>query len=134
MVTTLRILSALVSVWLIGGADAQTFPDRTIKIMVPAGPGGATDVLARLVAERMSSSLGQPVIVENRGGAGGALATRAVAAAPPDGYTLLLGNTATLATIPAVSKSAGYDPTRAFAAVSKVMESYMILLVRSDAQ
>jgi tripartite-type tricarboxylate transporter receptor subunit TctC len=81
----------------------------------------------------MSSGLGQPVVLDNRGGGGGAIAARAVALAEPDGYTLLFGNTATLANIPAVSKSAGYDPTKSFAAVAKVMDSYMLLVVRPDA-
>jgi tripartite-type tricarboxylate transporter receptor subunit TctC len=113
-------------------ARAQTYPDKVIKLVVPAGPGGPTDVLARLVADRMATSLGQSVIVDNRGGAGGALAARAVALADPDGYTLLFGNTATLANIPAVSNSAGYDPSKSFSAVAKVMDSYMLLVVRPD--
>jgi len=114
-------------------AQAQTYPSKAIKLVVPAGPGGPTDVLARLIGERMAAALGQSVVIDNRGGAGGALAARAVAGADPDGYTLLFGNTATLANIPAVSKSAGYDPAKNFAAVSKVMDSYMILIVRPDA-
>jgi tripartite-type tricarboxylate transporter receptor subunit TctC len=114
-------------------AHAQTYPSKVIKMVVPAGPGGPTDILARLIADRMSAALGQSVIIDNRGGAGGALAARAVAAADPDGYTLLFGNTATLANIPAVSKSAGYDPTKNFAAVAKVMDSYLLLVVRPDA-
>ena len=114
-------------------ARAQSYPSKVIKMVVPAGPGGPTDVLARLVAERMAAALGQSVIIDNRGGAGGAIAAKAVAGADPDGYTLLFGNTATLANIPAVSKSAGYDPVRNFAAVAKVMDSYMILVVRADA-
>ena len=114
-------------------ARAQNYPSKVIKMVVPAGPGGPTDVLARLVAERMAATLGQSVIIDNRGGAGGAIAAKAVAGADPDGYTLLFGNTATLANIPAVSKSAGYDPIRNFAAVAKVMDSYMILVVRADA-
>jgi tripartite-type tricarboxylate transporter receptor subunit TctC len=114
-------------------ARAQSYPSKVIKMVVPAGPGGPTDVLARLVAERMVAALGQSVIIDNRGGAGGAIAAKAVAGADPDGYTLLFGNTATLANIPAVSKSAGYDPVRNFAAVAKVMDSYMILVVRADA-
>ena len=71
-------------------------------------------------------------MIDNRGGAGGAIAARAVAAAPADGYTLLFGNTATLATVPAVSKGAGYDPAKAFAAVAKVMDSYQVLVVSPD--
>jgi tripartite-type tricarboxylate transporter receptor subunit TctC len=114
-------------------ARAQSYPSKVIKLVVPAGPGGPTDLLARLIAERMTAALGQGVIIDNRGGAGGALAARAVAAADPDGYTLLFGNTATLANIPAVSKSAGYDPIKNFAAVAKVMDSYMLLVVRPDA-
>jgi len=116
-----------------GPAQAQSYPSKPIKLIVPAGPGGPTDVLARLVGDRMTAALGQPVVVDNRGGAGGAIAAKAVAGAEADGYTLLFGNTATLANIPAVSKGAGYDPTKNFAAVAKVMDSYMLLVVRPDA-
>src|SRR3954451_7621578 len=110
-------------------AQAQAYPTKVIKMIVPAGPGGPTDVLARLVADRMAAALGQPVIIDNRGGGGGAIGAKAVAAADPDGYTLLFGNTATLANIPAISKSAGYDSARNFAGVAKVMDSYQVLVV-----
>ena len=113
-------------------AYAQAYPTKVIKLVVPAGPGGPTDVLARLIGERMAAALGQSVIVDNRGGAGGAIAAKAVAGADPDGYTLLFGNTATLANIPAVSKSAGYDASKNFAAVAKVMDSYQVLVVNPD--
>lgn len=113
-------------------AIAQTYPDRVVKIIVPAGPGGPTDVLARLIADRLSASFGQSVIVENRGGGGGAVGAKAVANADPDGYTLLFGNTATLANITAVSSSAGYDPVKNFTAVAKVMDSYQMLAVKTD--
>jgi len=76
--------------------------------------------------------LGQPVVIENRAGAGGAIGARAVVAAAPDGYTLLVGNTSVLAVAPAVSASAGYDPTRQLAAVAKFSESYQVLVVRPD--
>jgi tripartite-type tricarboxylate transporter receptor subunit TctC len=137
----LRIALRIISAGLIGicamacvaePTRAEGYPSKVIKLVVPAGPGGPTDLLARLIAERMAAALGQAVIVDNRGGAGGAIAARAVAATEPDGYTLLFGNTATLANIPAVSKSAGYDPTRSFAAVAKIMDSYMLLVVRPD--
>ena len=72
-------------------AHAQAYPTKVIKMIVPAGPGGPTDVLARLVADRMAAALGQPVIIDNRGGGGGAIGAKAVAAADPDGYTLLFG-------------------------------------------
>src|SRR5438552_13286061 len=77
-----------------GIACAQSYPIKPIKLIVPAGPGGPTDILARLIGERMAVALGQPVVMDNRGGAGGVIAARAVAAAEPDGYTLLFGNTA----------------------------------------
>jgi tripartite-type tricarboxylate transporter receptor subunit TctC len=110
-------------------AQAETWPDKTIRLVVPAGPGGPTDVLARIIADRLTAALPQPVIIDNRGGAGGAIGARVVAAAPPDGYTLMLGNTATLANIPAVSKSAGYDPLRSFTPVAKLTDSFQILVV-----
>src|SRR5260370_14933342 len=76
---------------------AASFPARTIKIIVPYAPGGATDIIARIVAARLTESLGQSVLVENRPGASGNLALEAVATAPADGYTLLVGNVSTTA-------------------------------------
>jgi tripartite-type tricarboxylate transporter receptor subunit TctC len=96
---------------------------------VPAAPGGPTDVPARLAAQILTAKLGQPVIVENRAGAGGAIGSREVAKAPPEGYTLLMGNTSTLAVIPAVSTSADYDPVKNFAPIVKITEGFQILVV-----
>jgi tripartite-type tricarboxylate transporter receptor subunit TctC len=110
-------------------ADDRAYPERLIKMIVPAPPGGQTDVLARFLAQRLQSSLGQSVIIENRPGAGGGLGARAAAAAEPDGYTLFFGNTSALAIIPVVSKSPGYDPVKQFAPIASVSESYMILVV-----
>jgi tripartite-type tricarboxylate transporter receptor subunit TctC len=110
-------------------AGAQTYPDKLIKMIVPAPAGGQTDVLARLLAQKMEGSLGKNVIIDNRAGAGGAIGARAAVSADPDGYTIFFGNTSTLAVIPAVSKSAGYDPAKNFAPISSVSESYMILVV-----
>ncbi|MEJ0077791.1 MAG: tripartite tricarboxylate transporter substrate-binding protein [Alphaproteobacteria bacterium] len=109
-------------------ALAQTWPDRPIRLIVPSAPGGPTDIPARLLSQILPK-LGQPVVVENRPGAGGAIGARAVAAAAPDGTTLLVGNTSVLAVIPAVSASAGYDPGKSFAPVAKISESYQILVV-----
>ncbi len=122
-------IAAVALAALCASAAAQTWPDHPIRLVVPAGPGGPTDVLARLIADGLSHALPQPVIIDNRAGAGGAIGARAVAAAPPDGYTLMLGNTATLANIPAVSKNAGYDPIRDFAPVAKLTDSYQLLVV-----
>ena len=125
----LLVAAAALAGALAAGASAATWPERPIHLVVPAGPGGPTDVLARLITDRLQQSLGQPVIVDNRAGAGGAIGARAVAAAPPDGYTLMLGNTATLANIPAVSKNAGYDPVKNFSPIAKLTDSYQLLVV-----
>ncbi len=115
----------------IGARSAPAYPDQPIRLFVPAAPGGPTDIPARLVAQ-MLPKLGQPGVVENRPGAGGAIAARLVATANADGYSLLVGNTSVLAVIPAVSASAGYDPDKDFAAVAKVSESYQILVLNPD--
>jgi tripartite-type tricarboxylate transporter receptor subunit TctC len=108
---------------------AQPYPDRLIKIIVPQTAGGPTDLLARVTAQRLQLALGQTVIAENRGGAGGVIAAKAVAAAEPDGYTLLLGNTSVLVHIPILSRSAGYDPAKAFAPVAHLAVSYQVIFV-----
>ena len=108
---------------------AQAYPDKPIKVIVPAAAGGPTDVPARLASQILPPRLGQPIVVENRPGAGGAIGAKAVATANPDGYTLMAGNTSVFAVIPAVSASAGYDPIKDFAPVAKVSESFQILVV-----
>src|SRR5436190_14849514 len=126
------VLSVAVVCALAVPAGAQTFPDRPIRLIVPSAPGGPTDIPARLLSQILPK-LGQPAIVENRPGAGGAIGARAVATAPPDGYTLLVGNTSALAVIPAVSASAGYDPATSFAPVAKIFEGSQLLVVQSSA-
>jgi len=108
--------------------SAQTYPDHPIKLIVPSASGGPTDIPARMTAGFIPK-LGQPGVVENRPGAGGALGARSVASSPPDGYTLLVGNTSVFAVNPAVSTSAGYDPLKDFAPVAKFSESFQILVV-----
>jgi tripartite-type tricarboxylate transporter receptor subunit TctC len=105
------------------------YPDRPITLIVPYAAGGGNDVLARAVADPMAKLLGQPVVVENRGGAGGSVGTRQVAKAPPDGYTLGLGGTGTLAIDPTLYPNAGYDPRKDFAPVGLIATSPLIILV-----
>jgi tripartite-type tricarboxylate transporter receptor subunit TctC len=126
-VTAVIAAVSLAVVWN-GDVRAETYPDRPIRLIVPSAPGGPTDLPARLLSQILPK-LGQPAVVENRPGAGGAIGARFVAAAAPDGYTLLVGNTSVLAVIPAVSAGAGYDPNKQFAAVAKFSESYQILVV-----
>jgi tripartite-type tricarboxylate transporter receptor subunit TctC len=113
-------------------AQAQDYPSRPIKLVVPFGPGGPTDVSARLVAQIAQSELGATIVVENRPGAGGATGSKSVANAEPDGYTLLVGTSATLAVVPALMKNPGYDPVKSFAAVAKVADSTLVLIVPAN--
>jgi tripartite-type tricarboxylate transporter receptor subunit TctC len=125
-------------VTLLGGAAftwphatrAQTsYPDRPVTLVVPYAPGGGNDVVARSVAEPMGKTLGQPLVIENRGGGGGSIGTRQVARAPADGYTLGLGGTGTLAIDPTLYPNVGYDPRKDFAPVGLIATSPLIVLV-----
>src|SRR6476660_4399584 len=109
-------------------ARAQSYPNRPIKLIVAVLPGGPMDVMGRLIAQHLSSTFGQ-VFVENRAGAGTTLGAKAVASAEPDGYTLLLGNAATLAIGPTLYKSAGYDPITSFAPVAFLASVPYVLIV-----
>jgi tripartite-type tricarboxylate transporter receptor subunit TctC len=109
-------------------ASAQSYPQRPITLVVPYPAGGGNDVLARLVAEKMSHSLGQQIVVENRGGAGGTIATRQVAKSAPDGYTLLIA-TSSLAINPSLYPNVGYDPRKDFAPVGLIASSSNVALV-----
>src|SRR5215510_12201561 len=130
MITRRTVLSAIAGAIAAQPALSQgAYPDKLLKMIVPAPAGGQTDVLARLLAQKIQTAVGQNVIVENRAGAGGTLGARALAAAEPDGYTLFYGNTSTLAVIPAVTKNPGYDPAKNFAPIAGVSDSYMILVV-----
>ena len=112
-------------------ADAQTaaYPTRPIKLVVPAAPGGGTDVLARLLAKRLSEGLSQPVVIDNRPGAGGVLGSEQVARAAPDGYTILLGTVATHGLAPSLMKAMPYDPVEDFAHITKGVVVTNILVV-----
>src|SRR3954464_4694259 len=122
-------LAAALSIALLGLAQAQDYPTRPITLVVPYAAGGGNDVMARIVAEKMSRSLGQQIVIENKGGAGGSIATRQVAKAAPDGYTLGLGGTGTLAINPTLYQNVGYDPRRDFAPVGLIATSALVVLV-----
>jgi tripartite-type tricarboxylate transporter receptor subunit TctC len=109
--------------------SALDYPTRPITLIVPYAPGGGNDVLARGVAEPMSKTLGQQIVIENHGGAGGSIGTRQVAKSAPDGYTLGLGGTGTLAIDPTLYPNAGYDPRKDFAPVGLIATSPLIVLV-----
>lgn len=121
---------ALVSATSVGG---ETFPSRPITILNGFPPGGNLDIVARQIAARLEVRLGQPVIVDNRPGASGTIAAAAVAKAKGDGYTLLLGVAANLATAPAAMKTPPYDPTQAFTPIIEIASGPYIWLVRADA-
>lgn len=108
-------------------ARGETWPDKPLRLVVPFGPGGPTDVAARLVSQFVPAEIGQPIVIENRPGAGGALGTRFVATSEPDGYTLALGTSATLCVVPALQKDPGYDPVRSFAPVAQLTESTLVM-------
>jgi tripartite-type tricarboxylate transporter receptor subunit TctC len=108
---------------------AQSFPTKPIKIVVPFPPGGPIDTIGRLIAQHMSSSMGQNVIIENRPGAGGTVGANAVATAPADGYTLLMGSTTTLSISPFLYKNIGYDPVKGLTPVATVSVGAMVLVV-----
>ncbi|HEY2230404.1 MAG TPA: tripartite tricarboxylate transporter substrate binding protein [Xanthobacteraceae bacterium] len=110
-------------------AAAQNYPTRPIMLVSPFPPGGSVSLVARIVAEKMSETLGQSVIVENRGGAGGTIGARLVAKSPPDGYTLLLGYTGTLAIGPSMYPNAGFDPHKDFAPVGRIGSAPTMLVV-----
>ena len=113
----------------IGVATAQTYPSRPIRIVVAYPPGGSTDLMARLVAQKMTSTLGQPVIVENKPGATGRLGTTFVAKAEPDGYTLLFTNAGPGAVSHALYKDSAYDPVADFAPIATVANMPLVLAV-----
>src|SRR5450631_2240679 len=99
-------------------AAFAAYPDRPVHLIVPFAPGGNADIVGRIVGERISSALGQPVVVDNRGGAGGSIGAEAVARSAPDGYTLLVGSNGPLTVNPFVQAKMAYDPLKDLVAVA----------------
>lgn len=127
-------LMVLLNLFVHASVNAQAaYPDRPIKLVVPYPPGGTTDLLARTLAPRLSERLGQPILIENRAGAGGVIGSQVVAKSPADGYTLVFGSIASHGILPAIQTPQPYDPIRDFAPVSLVAITPNVLLANVSA-
>ena len=134
----MKLLALIASVLLVafhtvaGAQSSDTFPSKHVRIVVPYPPGGASDIISRLLAERMTPALGQPVVVENKPGAGGNIGADAVAKAAPDGYTLLMGNIGPNAISPGLYKSLAFDPVKDFTTITMVSSVPIVLVVNPN--
>jgi tripartite-type tricarboxylate transporter receptor subunit TctC len=137
MIRMNRLAHVLVLAALITGgtttAQAEDYPNQPVKIIVPFAAGGGADVVARIVAQGLGDALGQPVIVENRAGAGGSLGATYVAQSPPDGYRLLMGTVSTHGTNAAVYSKLGYDPVKDFTPIALVASAPLMLIAGPQA-
>jgi tripartite-type tricarboxylate transporter receptor subunit TctC len=122
-------VAALAATALVGPAFAQTYPDRTITMVVPFAAGGSTDLVARILAQKLTEQMGQSVVVENRAGAGGNIGAAAVAKATADGYTLLYGTISTHTLNPLMAKKSAYDPVKDFEPIALIGNIPNVLVV-----
>ena len=133
LIPTYRNLAALAAVgtWLVAAipAQAQSYPARAVKIIVPTPAGGPVDVVARLVGNYLAATIGQPVVIDNRPGAGNTIGSKEAAQAEPDGYTLHYSSVSGLVLAPMLQKNAGYDPLTSFDPIALVGQSSTILVV-----
>lgn len=137
MKTFSRVTIATLAILLAGGmagAGAQEYPSRPITLIVPQAAGGGNDVIARILGDKMGRSLGQTFIIENKPGAGGTIGTKLLAKSTPDGYTLAMGSTGTLAIAPAAFTNAGYDPRKDIAPIGMIAKSALVLTVGPSVQ
>jgi tripartite-type tricarboxylate transporter receptor subunit TctC len=124
--------AALLLLVLTGNAIAQPYPSKPVRLIVPFPPGGNTDIVGRLIAQKLSDAFGQQFYVENRGGAGGTIGAEAAFKSPADGYTLFFGTTGTLASVPAMRQDLRYDPVKGFTPISTLANAPVVVLVRAD--
>lgn len=127
-----RVLIGLVLLSLWGNANSQGYPGKPIRFVVGFGAGGPTDVIARVMAADMTQTMGQSVIVENKPGANGTIASDFVAKSAPDGYTLVMGGSSTHSSPPSLFKSLPYEPVTDFSMVGNTVETRFVLVVRAD--
>jgi tripartite-type tricarboxylate transporter receptor subunit TctC len=127
----LVLAAALAAAFVLNKAGADNYPSYPIKLIVPFAPGGAADAVARIISKRVSETIGQPMVVENRGGAGAIIGTEDVHKADPDGYTLLLGQSGPISINPGVYKSLPYDPEKDFAPITMTSDYPYVLVVNA---
>lgn len=127
---SLLLATALLAPW--AGAQAQGYPSKPIQLVIPFPPGGATDIAGRLVGKKLGERIGQPVVVENRPGAGTVIGAAFVSRAAPDGYTLLISSGSTFTVNPAITPRLPYDPVRSFEPIGMVARVPLLLLANSD--
>ena len=127
-----RIVFAVLLALIGFAAHAQSYPNKPVTIIVPFGPGSGSDIIARIVGARLSQSVGQSVVIENKPGANGAIAAAQVARAAPDGYTLFLGTNTPMSAAPSLVKNINYDPVKDFVALCRVGSFTQMLLVNPE--
>lgn len=133
MKTTQRLLLALATSVLAASTFAQTsFPDKPIKLIVPFPPGGGTDIISRVIGDKLSTTLGWKIVIENKAGAGGTLGLDAAARARPDGYTMVMGQTSNMSIAPSLMSGLPYDPVKDFTPVTLVSEVPLAITVGAD--
>ena len=124
------LFMALLACWIVGSACADDWPNRPVKVIVPYAAGGSTDLVARLISQKLSESLGQPLVVEDLAGAGGTIAAEFVAHSPPDGYTLFVSALAQIAIVPRIMETR-YDPLKDLTPISAITINPYVLAVNA---
>lgn len=128
-IRTILLALSIAAAALPGLVSAQAYPNKPVRLLVPFAPGGTTDLLARIISEKMGAALGQTVIVDNKAGAGGAIGAAEVAKAPPDGYVLLMSSVSTMAANPAINPATPYDPVKDFVHIINVAATPNVIAI-----